>query len=58
MATQGPWDEFKPIPEVNDDMPWDSFISIPKKEKVEILRMLGVGFDGVFGSSARSEITK
>jgi|GEM_PF-5671906 hypothetical protein len=32
----------------------NAFQKIPKKEKVEILRMLGVGFDGVFGSSARS----
>jgi len=32
----------------------NAFLKIPKKEKVEILRMLGVGFDGVFGSSARS----
>jgi len=35
----------------------NTFSKIGKKEKVEVLRMLGVGFDGVFGSSARSVLS-
>jgi len=32
----------------------NAFGKISKKEKVEVLRMLGIGFEGVFGSSSRT----
>jgi hypothetical protein len=31
---EGPWDDFKTIPEVSEEFPWESFTPIPKKEKV------------------------
>ena len=34
MSLDAPWEDFKPIPEVNDDEPWTSFTPIPKEEKV------------------------
>jgi hypothetical protein len=34
MSLESPWEDFKPIPEVNEDEPWTSFTPMPKEEKV------------------------
>ena len=34
MSLESPWEDFKRIPEVNEDEPWSSFTPIPKEHKV------------------------